>query len=54
MDSMSIPDPELLRAFVEKGDETAFRELVDRRLDFVYAAALRQVGGDTHRAKDIT
>ncbi len=54
MASMSIPDPELLRAFVEKGDETAFRELVDRRLDFVYAAALRQVAGDTHRAKDIT
>jgi RNA polymerase sigma factor (sigma-70 family) len=51
---MPISDPELLRAFAESGDASAFAELVQRRIDFVYAAALRQLAGDAHRARDIT
>lgn len=47
-------DAELLRRFIEQGSEAAFRELVGRRIDFVYAAALRQVGGDTHLAREVT
>jgi RNA polymerase sigma factor (sigma-70 family) len=46
-------DIQLLRAFVESGDEAAFTELVTRRIDFVYASASRQLGGDTHRAEDV-
>jgi DNA-directed RNA polymerase specialized sigma24 family protein len=51
---MSPTDSDLLRAFVEANDKAGFAELVGRRIDFVYAAALRQVSGDTHRADDIT
>ena len=50
---MPLSDSQLLRAFVESSDDAAFAELVRRRLDFVYGAALRQVGGDAHRAEDI-
>lgn len=46
-------DAELLRRFTEENSEAAFRELVQRRIDFVYAAALRQVGGDTHLAQEV-
>jgi RNA polymerase sigma factor (sigma-70 family) len=48
-----IEDPELLHRFIEQNSETAFRELVQRRIDFVYAAALRQVGGDAHLAQEV-
>lgn len=51
---MALSDTQLLRAFAEAGDETAFAELVRRRIDFVYGSALRQVGGDAHRASDVT
>ena len=37
------PDAQLLRDYVERHDEAAFRELVTRHTDFVYSAALRQV-----------
>lgn len=51
---MAPSDIQLLRAFAETSDEVAFAELVRRRIDFVYGCALRQVGGDTHRASDVT
>ncbi|MDO8541065.1 MAG: sigma factor [Opitutaceae bacterium] len=51
---MRPTDSDLLRLFVEQGRQESFTELVSRRIDLVYAAALRQVGGDAHRAQDIT
>src|SRR3954466_8724330 len=48
-----IPDPELLRHYAEEKSEVAFGTLVDRYVDLVYSAALRQVGGDAHRARDV-
>jgi DNA-directed RNA polymerase specialized sigma24 family protein len=42
-----------LKKFAEEKVEAAFRELVRRRIDFVYAAALRQVGGDAHLAGEV-
>jgi len=46
-------DTELLRAYAETRSETAFAEFVERRVGFVYAAALRMVAGDAHTAQDI-
>lgn len=37
------PDPQLLREYVERGNEAAFRDIVVRHTDAVYSAALRQV-----------
>jgi RNA polymerase sigma factor (sigma-70 family) len=48
-----IEDTELLRRYAEEHSESAFTELVKRRLGLVYAVALRQTGGDAHRAHDI-
>jgi RNA polymerase sigma factor (sigma-70 family) len=50
---MTSDDAELLRRYVEEKAETAFAELVQRHLAFVYAVALRRVGGDAHLAEDI-
>ena len=47
-------DAELLRRYTDTGSQEAFAELVRRHLAFVYAAALRQVGGSAHRAEDVT
>jgi RNA polymerase sigma factor (sigma-70 family) len=47
-------DPELLLRYVRDHSEPAFRELVERHLALVYFAALRQVGGDAHRAEDVS
>jgi RNA polymerase sigma factor (sigma-70 family) len=47
-------DAELLRRYVRDRSEAAFAELVNRRVDLVYAVALRQVGGDEHLAEDVT
>jgi len=46
-------DADLLRRYVEDRSEVAFAALVDRYLNQVYFAALRQVGGDAHCAEDI-
>lgn len=45
-------DHTLLRRHAESGDEAAFRALIERHLGLVYHAALRQLGGDAHRARD--
>jgi len=47
-------DAQLLRQFTDEGSQAALAELVRRRIDFVYATALRQVGGDAHLAQDVT
>ncbi len=47
-------DTELLRRFAEEGSEEAFAEFVRGRMNLVYAAALRQTGGDAHLAQDVT
>ena len=46
-------DFELLRCYAKDRSESAFAELVKRYIDFVYSAALRQVGGDAHLAQDV-
>ncbi|MBK7997860.1 MAG: sigma-70 family RNA polymerase sigma factor [Verrucomicrobia bacterium] len=46
-------DFELLREYVANQSETAFRTLVERHVDMVYATALRQVG-DPHLAEEAT
>lgn len=45
---------ELLRAYASQGDESAFRTLVDCFLPLVYATALRQVGGNTTLAEEVS
>lgn len=51
---MIADDTELLRRYAAHRDEAAFAALVERYLKLVYFAALRQVGGDAHRAEDVT
>ncbi|MDB6017251.1 MAG: hypothetical protein JWR19_1740 [Pedosphaera sp.] len=41
---MGSPDNELVKAYAAEGSETAFRALVARHVDLVYATAMRQVG----------
>src|SRR5436853_3730136 len=52
-DGGQAPDSHLLRRYAEQKSEAAFAELVRRHLDLVYSAAVRQVGGDRHAAKDV-
>jgi RNA polymerase sigma factor (sigma-70 family) len=47
------PDSGLLRQFAKTNSEDAFAELVKRHVNLVYSAALRQVNGDEHLAKDV-
>jgi len=47
-------DAELLRRYVRDRSEPAFAELVQRQAGLVYSAALRQVGGDTLLAQDVS
>jgi len=46
-------DGELLRRYVQDRSEDSFGELVQRHVDLVYSAALRQVHGDVHLAQDV-
>src|SRR2546430_2304208 len=48
-----LDDAQLLRRYVDEKSNAAFAELVARHVDLVYSAALRQVGGGTHRAEDV-
>jgi RNA polymerase sigma factor (sigma-70 family) len=47
------PDCELLRRYAETKSEAAFAELVQRHVNLVHSAALRQVNGDAHLAQDV-
>jgi RNA polymerase sigma factor (sigma-70 family) len=47
-------DAELLRRYAAERSEAAIAELVRRYVDLVYSAALRQMGGDHHRAQEVT
>ncbi len=49
-----IEDAELLHRYAGEKSEAAFAELVQRHVNFVYACALRRVGGDAHLAEDVT
>jgi RNA polymerase sigma factor (sigma-70 family) len=46
-------DDALLLRYVQGHADDAFTELVHRHLDLVYSTALRQTGGDVHRARDV-
>ncbi|MBC7365582.1 MAG: sigma-70 family RNA polymerase sigma factor [Undibacterium sp.] len=46
-------DAELLIRYTESRSETAFAALVERHHGLVYAAALRRLQGDTHRATEV-
>src|ERR1044071_8200594 len=50
---MDATDIELLRAYVERGEEASCEELVKRHVALVYSTALRKVGGDVHLAQDV-
>ena len=47
-------DADLLLRYARERSEAAFAELVRRHIDLVYSAAARRVGGDPHRAGEIT
>lgn len=49
-----MDDAELLAQYAADRSEVAFAELVRRQVDFVYSAALRQLGGNHHLAQDVT
>jgi len=51
--SMEVEDFDLLREYVANQSEAAFRTLVERHVDMVYATALRQIS-DTHLAEEAT
>lgn len=47
-------DAELLRKYAHTGDQATFAEVVRRHAGLVLAAALRQLGGNHHRAQEVT
>jgi RNA polymerase sigma factor (sigma-70 family) len=49
---MMMDDRQLLARYVKEGSQEAFAELVARHLNFVYSAALRQVGA-SQMAEDV-
>jgi RNA polymerase sigma factor (sigma-70 family) len=50
---MMNEDAELLRRYAAENTESDFAEFVRRHVDFVFACALRRVGGDAHFAEDV-
>src|SRR3954469_4073678 len=46
-------DAELLASYVRNRSDSDFAELVQRHVNLVYSAALRQVNGDVHLAQDV-
>jgi RNA polymerase sigma factor (sigma-70 family) len=46
-------DGKLLQRYIQDGAEDSFGELLQRHVDLVYSAALRQVRGDVHLAQDV-
>jgi len=54
MNTVAMPtDRDLVRSYAREGSEAAFRALVSRHVDLVFATAFRQVG-DTGLAEEIT
>jgi RNA polymerase sigma factor (sigma-70 family) len=51
---MNTNDGELLQRYASEHSEGAFEELVQRYINLVYSAALRQVNGDMQAAEDVT
>ena len=47
-------DKQLLASYAQQGSEKAFRELVERHINMVHSAALRESRGDVSQAEDIT
>jgi RNA polymerase sigma factor (sigma-70 family) len=46
-------DNELLRKYAQAGSEPAFKELVQRHVNMVYATALRETDANPHMAEDL-
>ena len=46
-------DNELLRKYTQAGSEAAFKELVQRHVNMVYATALRETDANPHLAEDL-
>ncbi|HVK58976.1 MAG TPA: sigma-70 family RNA polymerase sigma factor, partial [Candidatus Kapabacteria bacterium] len=51
---MNESDSELLRRYAEDRFEASFTELVNRKVGLVFAAALRQAGGNRTLAEEVT
>jgi len=47
-----IDDRELIRRYSQEGSQEAFRELISRHLNLIYAAALRQTR-NAHDAEEV-
>src|SRR5688572_11005876 len=46
-------DASLLRRYAHEHSEAAFAQLVRRRIDLVFSAALRRSGGNRHQAEEV-